>query len=210
MGIKRLASGQLHVAARSDMRGCKGAMVDWWFGFLENLEQYKWWHPGDHKGLRWDDKWKPGSYVGATCTVDESLAGGEEVHRLHLKFQAPSDIFPRHELEAAMRDGEASAFVCGTIGFGDNPSQDADGNLIGGRFIHAVYDTPSGCAMRNRFWLGAGVDALPAVIEEATPDQLGLNLMQHANTEYTILSRFLPNLYHGANYAGPSDLSIAW
>jgi hypothetical protein len=29
LGIERLASGVLHVAARTDMHGCSGAMFDW-------------------------------------------------------------------------------------------------------------------------------------------------------------------------------------
>lgn len=210
MGIHRLPSGVLHVAARSDMRNCKGQMLNWWFGFLGTLEHYKWWHPGDHKGLQWDEKWKRGSYIGATCVVDESLAGSDEVHRLHIKFHAPEDIFPPKELERAYANGGVSALVCATIGFGDNPQMDANGNMIGGRFIHAAYDTPSGCALRNRFWLGAGVEAPPEVIETIAPDQLGISLMEHANTEYTILSRFLPSLYCAENYKNSDDLNIAW
>ncbi len=199
MGIKRLPSGMLHVAAQSDMRACKGEMLNWWFGFLETAEHYKWWHPRDHKGLRWDGKRAPGKYVGATCTVDESLSGSGEVYRLHIKFQEPAEVFSAARLEDAYRAGQVSALVCATIGFGDDPALDAAGNMVGGRLIHAAYDTPSGCALRSRFWLGWGVEAPPDVVEQATPDQLGLNLMQHAQAEYTILSRFLPSLYYGEN-----------
>lgn len=210
MGIQRLPSGILHVAARSDMRGCKGEMLDWWFGFLGTFEHYSWWHPQDHKGLQWDDKWSRGSYIGATCVVDESLAGSDEVYRLHIKFHAPEDIFDAAELKHAYANGGVAALICATIGFGDNPAMDDKGNMIGARFIHAAYDTPSGCALRNRFWLGAGVQAPPEVIAEHAPDQLGINLMQHANTEYTILSRFLPSLYYGEKSMSVADLTLAW
>jgi DAPG hydrolase PhiG domain len=125
---------------------------------LGTLEHYKWWHPQDHKGLQWDSKWSR-SYIGATCVVDESLAGSADVYRLHIKFHAPQDIFPAADLKTARAEGNASAFVCATIGFGDKPQVDAKGNMIGGRFIHAAYDTPSGCFLRNRFWLGAGIEA---------------------------------------------------
>jgi hypothetical protein len=210
MGIRRLPSGVLHVASRSDLAGSTGQMVDWWFGFLGTLEHYKWWHPQDHKGMQWDSKWSRGSYIGATCVVDESLAGSKDVYRLHIKFHSPEDIFPAAELKRAKAEGNASAFVCATIGFGDTPQMDAKGNMIGGRFIHAAYDTPSGCFLRNRFWLGAGIEAPPNVIEENTPNQLGINLMTHANMEYTNLARFLPSLYHGEHYSGPADLANAW
>ena len=38
-GYSRLPDGLLHVAAWTTMPGCKGAMVEWWFGFLETTEQ---------------------------------------------------------------------------------------------------------------------------------------------------------------------------
>ena len=41
-GYTRLSDGQLHVAAWTTMPGCTGAMVEWWFGYLETTEQYKW------------------------------------------------------------------------------------------------------------------------------------------------------------------------
>ena len=196
MGVQRLPSGVLHVAARTDMRGCKGQMLDWWFGFLETADQYRWWHPLDHKGLQWDSKFARGRYIGATCMVDESLMGGE-VYRLHIKFEDPADFFPGVEFAAADGAGHVSGLICATIGFGDNPARDPEGNIIGGRLIHAAYNTPLGCVLRSRFWLGWGIEAPAEVVRQATPDQLGLNLMQHANAEYDILSRFLPSLYYG-------------
>lgn len=33
-GYLRLADGSLHVASRTTMTGCKGRMIDFWFGFL--------------------------------------------------------------------------------------------------------------------------------------------------------------------------------
>ena len=32
-GYRRLDDGKLHVAAWTTMFGCKGRMVEWWFGF---------------------------------------------------------------------------------------------------------------------------------------------------------------------------------
>lgn len=47
----------------------------------------------------------------------------------------------------------------------------------------------------------AGIEAPLKVIGENTPNQLGINLMIHANMEYTNLSKFLPSLYYGENYS---------
>jgi len=35
------------------MIGCKGDMIDFWFGFLRTTEQYTWWHPTDHVWCEW-------------------------------------------------------------------------------------------------------------------------------------------------------------
>ncbi len=211
MGISRLPSGQVAVASRADMRGVKGEMVDWWFGWFNTTEHYTWWHPIDHKYLKWDDRWSRGSYIGATCTVDETLdmGAGGPCYRLQIKFHDPADIFDRDRLANAYASGEVSAIVCATIGFGDQPDLDEHGDPIGGRFIHTVYDTVGGCVMRSRFWLGDRVPAGPEVLAQQVPDQLGIDLMQHANVEYTYLARVLPNLYHG-EHPSLEAMAAAW
>jgi hypothetical protein len=52
-GTVRLEDGTLHVASRTTMIGCKGDMIDFWFGFLRTTEQYKRWHPTDHVWCEW-------------------------------------------------------------------------------------------------------------------------------------------------------------
>jgi len=74
-GYERLDDGTLLVAALTVMPGCKGYMVDWWFGFFETTEQYKWWHPGDHVWTEWDENRSPGHYVGAEHHVHERIGG---------------------------------------------------------------------------------------------------------------------------------------
>ena len=39
MGVQRLDSGQVLVAARTEMPGCKGRMFEWWFRFAPDTEQ---------------------------------------------------------------------------------------------------------------------------------------------------------------------------
>ena len=64
------------VAVRTDLHGCKGRMLDWWFKFFETTQHIKWWHPHDHVEHRgWDSHWRRGeSYVGASIHAVESLA----------------------------------------------------------------------------------------------------------------------------------------
>ena len=70
MGIQRLPSGQLHVAARTDMYRCSGAMFEWWFRFAPDTQQYSWWHPLDHVSSGWRET-NPRTHVGSTHLVEE-------------------------------------------------------------------------------------------------------------------------------------------
>ena len=121
MGIERLASGVLHVAARTDMHGCTGRMFDWWFRWFHTTQHYVWWHPVDHVASTWE-KWTPGRYVGATNVVDERLSG-PEVHRIHVHFLELSEVFGAGVAEARLADGSISAAVCASTGIGAEPAQ---------------------------------------------------------------------------------------
>lgn len=62
MGLTRSTDGLLTVAIRTDLHGCKGRMLDWWFTFFETTQHIRWWHPHDHVEHRgWDHHWKKGS-----------------------------------------------------------------------------------------------------------------------------------------------------
>lgn len=199
MGIERLASGVLHVAARTDMHGCTGAMFDWWFRWFHTTQHYVWWHPVDHVASAWQG-WQPGAYVGATNVVDEKLSG-DEVHHLHIHFLEPSEVVGATAYERALATGSASAVVCATTGVGDEPPRDAQGRPIGGRLVHVARDTSFGCVLRSHFWLGhdlAGV-AKPEQIAAIASDALGFGLLRHAYNEFTFLSRILPALYVAEN-----------
>ena len=89
-----------------------------------------------------------------------------------------------------------SAAIVASATFGEAPISDENGDLVGARIIHVAYDTPAGCTLRCRFWLGHGAPGSPAELRAAIPDQLGIDLSQHAETEYTNLARFLPALYN--------------
>jgi len=184
-GFVRLDDGQLHVAARTTMVGCTGRMIDWWFGFLETTEQYKWWHPKDHVWCEWVGERGTGRYVGGTHHVHEYIGG--ELMKLRIAFREPSDYLDTSRFAAA----GVSTAVCGRVGLLDAP-------VWTGHLIHLVRDTDYGCEMRSRFWLGDFDPSLATIREERVamvPDQVGAGLLKHCHEEMSYLAAFLPELY---------------
>jgi hypothetical protein len=206
MGIQRLPSGQLHVAARTDMPRCNGRMFEWWFRFAPDTQQYAWWHPIDHVSSRWLGT-SPGTHVGSTHVVEEKL-GGDDVYALQIHFIDEAETFGEAAAQARQR-GDVSGLVCATIGFGDDPARDGRGRPVGARLAHIARDTEDGMVLRSRFWLGAGLVLSPEKTAEANPESLGLGLMRHANTEFKYLARFLPSLYYAENRA-LEDIPMPW
>lgn len=198
-GITRLDNGLLVVAVRTDLHGCKGRMLDWWFKFFETTQHIKWWHPHDHVEHRgWDSHWRRGeSYVGASIHAVESLADIPPV-AARLKFHDPAEAFGDARLRAATEAGDVSAAVYARIGFGDHAQLDAHGDPLDGDMVHLARDTPFGCVLRSRFYLGKS-GAQP---ERDAADELGLALLRHCYTEFTYLSRFLPSIYYGEHGNG--------
>jgi hypothetical protein len=186
MGVQVLPSGQTHVAARTDMAACTGAMFEWWFRFAPDTQQYAWWHPIDHVSSRWVER-NPLTHVGSTHLVEERL-GGAEVYELNINFVEASELFGADAVEDARESGDVSALVVARIGLGFDIARDEQGRPQGGWLAHIGRDTPHGLVLRSRFWLPDG-----------PPPQLGLGLMQHAATEFKYLARFLPSLYIAEN-----------
>jgi hypothetical protein len=193
MGVKRLDSGVLHIATRTDMYGCKGRMFEWWFRFAPDTRQYFWWHPIDHVSSEWVET-SPTTHVGSSHIVKERLSGSE-IHDLTINFRDPTETFSADALAAARESGWVSGLVCAHTGFGHEPPRDDQRRPIGGRMVHMARDTDWGMVLRTRFWLGAGVDAPPEALKEMIPDELGLQLMQHAYTEFRYLGEIVPPLY---------------
>lgn len=201
MGIERLSSGVLHVAARTDMHGCAGGMFDWWFRWFHTTQHYTWWHPVDHVASAWQG-WAPGRYVGATNVVDERLSG-PDAHRIHVHFLDPAEVFGAGVAQSRIADGSISAAVCASTGIGDEPLRDAQGRPVGGRLIHVARDTVFGCVLRSHFWIGQDLAGLapPEAIAEIATEELGFGLLRHAYNEMSFLARFLPSLYVAENRA---------
>ena len=204
-GVQRLESGALLVAVRTDLHGCKGRMLDWWFKFFETTQHIKWWHPVDHVEHRgWDEKWRKGeSYYGASIHAVESLADIPPV-AAKLKFHDPATIFGATEVNQAIDDGRISAAVAARIGFGDHVELDEFGDPISGQMLHVTRDTDWGCVLRSRFFLG-----LDQSEGNGPTEAMGLALMRHCYTEFTFLSRFLPSLYFG-EHANGEVVPLPW
>ena len=207
MGVERLASGQLHVAVRTYLMGCTGAMFQWWFGTGPNAREYAWWNPVDHVGSEWLDLPEDGSGIGSTHVADERLAD-DEVHSLRIRFYDPVETFG-DEFAAAKERGHISAAVLADIGLGAEPPLDERGRPLGGKLVHLGRDTPFGMVLRSNFWLGHGLPLSPEELEVEMPLQLGLNLMKHSSQEWFYLARFLPALYI-AERRDEEPAPVAW
>src|SRR4051794_37765243 len=193
MGVVRLDSGVLHVAARTDMFNCTGRMFEWWFRFACDTEQYAWWHPLDHGSSRWVET-SPQTHIGSTHIVNERLGPDAPFEDLQIHFVDPSELFG-DAYNNALDDGDISAVVGAQIGFGPEPLTDERGRPNMGRMSHIARDPSEGMVLRSRFWLGQGTGAAPEALRELIPDEVGLGLLHHAHTEFKYLSRILPALH---------------
>jgi len=186
-GYTRLADGTLHVAAWTTMFGCKGEMVEWWFGFLETTEQYKWWHPRDHVWCEWVGCERGvGKFVGGTHRVHEYIGG--ELQKLKIHFREPAEYLD----VARFSEAGVSAAICARVGPLDAP-------VWAGHLIHLCRDTEYGCEMRSRFWLGdmdpPELAPDPHSRTQLFPDSVGVGLLRHCHEEMSYLAGFLPELH---------------
>ena len=131
---------------------------------------------------------------------------GADVHRLAIAFHPPADFGLDEHLFKAARVGTA---ICARVGFSDWP-------LDTGYLVHLMRETPEGCEMRSRFWIGhAHVRGLPDdnpidrglatlfVRRRMLPKRLGLSLLIHCAEEMHHLASFLPELYSQETEATP-------
>jgi hypothetical protein len=191
-GWIRHDDGRAHVAARTHMIGCKADMIKWWFGYVHTSDQYKWWHPRDHVYSDWIGERGTGRYIGGTHIAHEYFGGGPTLFKLRINFRDPTDILDANKLAAS---GVGAAIYART-----GPQ---DRELWVGHTLHLVYDTPEGCVMRSRFWLGE-LDPAPANLSAAdmralVPDERVAGLHQHCCEEMSILGGFLPTLHRIEN-----------
>jgi len=202
-GFTRLANGQVFVAVRTKMPRVTSAMIDWWFGWhpMES-QRYKLWHPRAHLANRAErmvgddptlsDREK---YLHNPNYVTEYVGG--DVLDITITFDEASAFFDVSRFETA---GVGTA-ICGTVAFQNAP-------VTMGLLIHLIRETPDGCEMRSRFWLGRiEITGIPGarllsqfagtrfVARRATPIAQGRDLLVHCAMEMNHLAGFLPDLY---------------
>lgn len=196
-GYERLPSGVLHVAARTDMRGCTGEMFEWWFRWRCDTQKYIWWHPVDHVFSGWQGELREDTHVGSEHIVTEYFTG-LPADDLIIQFREPTEFFDPDKYHAARADGSVSCAVVARIGVTHEPPRTEDGRVLGGRLLHIGRDTDWGFALRSHFYIGldlVGLGLTPEQIAEQVPTDFGIALLQHAYNEFTFLSKFLPSLY---------------
>ena len=202
MGYERLDSGVLHVALRTDMHHCTGAMFEWWFRFRPQTREYLWWHPIDHVSSEWSEG-SEGTHIGAIHLVEEAFTNDPPI-KLAIQLRDPGEIFDAAALAAARDAGTVSAIIVGHGGPGHQPPRAPDGTVMGGRMVHLARDTTWGMVLRTHFFLGQDLIKLGMPrdqIIDLFPKSHGANLLQHGYDEFTWLSRFLPSLYIAENRA---------
>lgn len=202
MGWERLDDGVLHVAIRTDMRGCTGAMFDWWFGSRLDTRDYIWWHPLDHVSSSWEGGTE-GSAVGAIHVVEERSTT-RPAQNLLIQFRDPAELFGADPLAAAKASGAVSTALVarGTARHLDR--RDDDGRVIGTRLVHLGRDTDWGMVLRTHFFLGADLPAMGVPADRLVdifPDAQAPDLLQHCYDEFSFLARFLPARHVAENRA---------
>ncbi len=211
MGYERFEDGVLHVACRTDMRACSGAMFAWWFRFRPNTQQYVWWHPRDHVSSEWAEV-RADTHVGSIHVVEEYFSG-LPAEKLSIQFRDPHEFFDPADYAEAKSSGAISAAICGRVGFSHNPQRNERGEVLGGRLLHIARDTPWGCCLRSHFYLGQDdahvLGQSPEEVAQAAPDAFARALLQHCYNEFTFLSRFLPSLYL-AEHRDRSPVALPW
>lgn len=209
-GFERLPTGVLHVACRTDLHGCTGEMLEWWFRFRPDTQKYIWWHPVDHVYSDWVGG-TTDTHVGSIHKVEEYFTGLPS-EKLLIQFRDAVEFFDAAAYRAARAEKRLTAAVCGRVGMGWEAPALPDGRLLGGRLLHIGRDTPWGCALRSHFYLGQDLPGLgksPQEIREMVPDELGIALLQHCYNEFTFLSRFLPSLFIAENRA-THEVKLPW
>ena len=210
MGYERLQSGVAHIACRTDMHGCSGEMLEWWFRFRPNTQHYVWWHPVDHVSSEWLEA-KEGTHIGSIHKVEERFTGSP-AKQLLIQVREPAEFFSAGSLSRARTAGHVSGLICGRGGESWQAPRDPAGRVMGTRLIHVARDTPWGCALRSHFYLGHDLPLIgktPEQIRTMIPDEVAPSLLQHCYDEFSFLSRFLPSMFMAENRA-THPVSLPW
>ena len=211
LGWERSESGVLHIAIRTDMHGCTGEMLEWWFASRPQTREYRWWHPVDHVSSGWIEG-TAGVIPGAIHQVIERFTDLPE-QELSIQFRDPTEFFEAEAIARARATGAVTALLCISGSEGHQPRRAPDGRVIGTRLVHIGRDTPWGLVLRSHYFMGQDLADMrvmpPAQIAEIFPDTQGPNMLQHCYDEFTFLSRLLPGIWTAEGCA-PKTIKRPW
>jgi hypothetical protein len=129
-GYTKLSNGQWLSAILTRMPKVNAKMMDWWIAsYLDSTEKYKAWDSA-HLLFEWDDKKKPGQYIGASHLCEE--INGGQVIKIRIKFEDPSQFFDISTIYSP------------------------DYKVVVSRLIQVIRKTEYGCELRQRFWQEGG------------------------------------------------------
>lgn len=186
-----LAGGACAVAVYTAMPGVRAAMWDWWFAWHgSESARYKLWAPAAHLAAFWKDGAGDAagakSYIGRTSLIKETI--GSVYLEGAIRFVEPASI-------GFMPGAFDGTVICGRAGEVDAPIEHT-------WLIHQVRNTPDGCEMRSRFYLGqdpmlttTGATLPPPAPDRPRPGPIPVELLEHCATEMHHLAGFLPELY---------------
>jgi len=170
-GYMPLDNGQWLVAVLTRMPGVTGRMLEWWMAnYLDSTEKYKMWD-SNHVRFEWDEKKKPGQYIGASHICEE-MQGPMHI-KIRIKFEDPSvyldtSRFPEAGIQLA---------TCCTV-------YTIDWSQIYSRIIWVARTTEEGVEQRFRAWDTGGTA------------ETARGGYEHTLGEMARLARFLPDLYY--------------
>lgn len=199
-GYERLPDGSIHVACRTDLHHCSGAMFEWWFRFRPDTQKYVWWHPVDHVSSEWLEC-RDQTHVGSIHKVEEFFTG-RSASQLLIQFRDPREFFTESTYLEARRTGRVSASICARGGRSWDALRDDQGRMLGSRLFHVTRDTAWGCVLRSHFYLGHDLPQrglTPQEVTDQVPEEAAAALLVHCYNEMTCLAGFLPSLYAAEN-----------
>jgi len=178
--IEMVSPTRIRVAALDRLGGVTPAMIDWWFGRMDEQTYFRF-HPVDHQKFAWVRGKQPGRYIGATHLTYHCYGGISPVLRSHISFVPPGELLD----ERLFHDHGVGAAVCAVVHLLDE--QDRPDAAEAGRFTHVAVERGYGTELRSCWWLN--------LTPESDVDLLTTGRLRHVHEEFAYLTGFLPSLY---------------
>jgi DAPG hydrolase PhiG domain len=178
--VSVLAADRIRVAAVDRLGGITPAMIEWWFGRMDEATYFQF-HPVDHKAFAWVRGKQPGQHVGATHLTHHCYGGHPPLLPTEISFIPPGDLL---EVGTLAEHG-VGAVICAVVHRLDRAGQPEPAEA--GRFVHVAVDRGYGTELRSCWWLAIGPDTDLDVVTNRR--------LRHVHEEFAYLAGFLPGLY---------------